>query len=125
MTRSAPVGSGWNRNVTALLVIASTLWFADSFLFIWTQSADNPLGQDLVDVAMPWHWFRAARGRVIINVVLAPVSEQRAPHLLQSLHQVKSLHATSNSSTFLIPGICSELNVWNKSRKCSLRSSRS
>jgi hypothetical protein len=60
----------------------STRLFANSFVFIRTQSADNPLGQDLIDLAMPRHWFRATRGWVMINVMLAPVSEQRASHLL-------------------------------------------
>jgi hypothetical protein len=38
--------------------------------------------QDLIDLAMPRHWFRATRGWVMIDVMLAPVSEQRASHLL-------------------------------------------
>jgi hypothetical protein len=29
MTRSAPVALDWNSNVTALLIIACTIWFGD------------------------------------------------------------------------------------------------
>jgi hypothetical protein len=39
MTRSAPGAHDWKSKVTALLVIASTLWFGDGFVSL--ASSDN------------------------------------------------------------------------------------
>ena len=66
---------------------------------------DNPAGKNLVDLAVTWHRLRSPGLRVVVYVVPAAVPKENAAELLQSPDEVESLQATSNSSTFLIPGI--------------------
>jgi hypothetical protein len=61
---------------------------------------------------------------IVIDIVAAAMPQENASCPFQPPNEVESLHATSNSSTFRIPGICSELNVWYKSFKWSFRSSK-
>ena len=46
-----------------------------------------------------------------VDIVPAAGPNEDASRLFQSPDEVESLHAISNSATFLIPRICSELNV--------------
>ena len=45
--------------------------------------------------------------RVVVDVVAGSVAQQHTPGLLQFREEIPSLHAISNSTSFLIPGIAS------------------
>lgn len=64
-----------------------------------------------MDLPMARDRFRPARRWIVLDVVTAPMTKQGASCLFQRPDQVESLHATSKSSTFLMPGIGSVVNV--------------
>ena len=88
-----------------------------SIVFIGRQTPDDSLGQNLVDLAVPRYRLRSSGFWAVVDVVPPTVPNQNASHLLQSPDKFESLHAISNSSSFLIPGISSELKVRKRSRR--------
>src|SRR5258707_12839462 len=76
-------------------------------VFIRREAPDDSSSERLVNLAVSRHRFRSPALRVVVNVMLATMAQKDASGLLQFLDQLESLHVTSNSSTFLIPGFCS------------------
>lgn len=71
----------------------------------------NPSGKDLIDLAVPRHRFRSSGFRVWYMSCLPPCRRRTQPDCSNPPDEVEPLHATSNSPTFLIPGISSELKA--------------
>ncbi len=93
-----------------VLYIPSGL-FAMLFLIGCSETPNNPPSKHLVDLAMARNGFRSSSLRIVVDIVAASMAKQSASCLLQFPNQVEPLHATSNSSTFLIPGIWSVVNI--------------
>jgi hypothetical protein len=89
------------------------------------ETLQDPARQDLVDLTVTGNRLRATCPWVVVDVVPTAVAQEDASGLKQFLDQVQPLHATSRSSTFRIPGICSLVKVAKRSLSCSFRSSRS
>ena len=89
-------------------------WFA---LLFFGQVPQYLSGQHFVDLAVPGDRLCRPCLRVVVNVMLAAMADQPGAGGFCLRNEVTPLHANSNSSTFLIPGISSELNVSYKSRR--------
>ena len=79
-------------------------------------------GKELVDLPMPRNRLRHARARILIPIVLPAMSDENTSHLLDPLHEVPTLHATSSSATLRTAGMCPPDKSAYKSRRCSCRS---
>ena len=75
------------------------------------QILENFPGQKFVDFTVSGNRLGLASPRIVINVMPPPMPQKRASGIFEFRDQIASLHATSSSSSFLIPGISSALKV--------------
>src|SRR5579883_289014 len=86
------------------------------------QFLQNGLGKKFFDLPMPRHWLRHACDWILIPIVFPAMPDENASHLLELLHEVPALHASSNSATLRTAGMCPPDKSAYKSRRCSWRS---
>jgi hypothetical protein len=69
-----------------------------------SEHSDDVPGQMILDFAVSWHRLGNPGRRVQVPVVPPSMAAQDASESLDGADQVNSLHGTTNSSTFRMPG---------------------
>ena len=79
-------------------------------LFLGEVTQDFPR-EELVDFFVPWNGLSGGSFWIVINVVFTSMANENDTCRFKAGYQVASFHASSSSSTRLIPGIFPSVKV--------------